>query len=233
MKAGLKYCGEDDCCKWTLHDKPCIKIVYGIRHLQKEIQRTGVEIKPWRSRDINALLHLHEIVDGRYDDIPNPLIASWRARTEEEIAAMDDEHRWNLMLMCMREYVDRWNIGERDGGDIYRAIVNDGQIVGLISLCMLQGKRSLDGVLGYMMMSEHCGKGIATKAVALMLDEVFRLRNLHHVTAWVYAPNKASQRVLEKNGFQLEGVQREAVLCEGIPTDHLVYGLLKSNISFP
>ena len=229
-KAGLRYCGEDDSCEYTLHGKPCRKVVYGIRQPKREIQRTGVEIKPWECRDIDYLLHLHESVDKRYDDIPNPLIATWRARSEEEIAAMDKEHRRQLMLVCMREFVDQWNIRERDGGDIFRAIVNDGQIVGLISLSMLGGKRSLDGRLGYMMMREHCGKGIATKAVGLMLDEVFRLRDLHRVTARVYAPNKASQRVLEKNGFQLEGVMREAVLCEGVPTDYLVYGLLKSEI---
>lgn len=231
-KAGLVFLGEDDSSEWTLHDKPCKKFIYGIRQPKKEIQKTGVEIKPWESRDIDYLRHLHESFDNRYDDIPNPLIASRRARSEEEIAAMDEKLRNDLMLVCMREYVDMWNIRERNDGDIFRAIVNDGEIVGLIILTLLHGKRSLDGLLGYMMMNEHCGKGIATKAVGLMLEEIFRLRNLHRVTAWVYAPNKASIRVLEKNGFRLEGVQREAVLCEGVPTDHLVYGLLRNDTSF-
>jgi len=52
----------------------------------------------------------------------------------------------------------------------------------------------------------------------------------HRISAWVYSPNVASKRVLEKNGFCLEGVQKEAVLCEGVPTDHILYGLLKSEM---
>ena len=134
------------------------------------------------------------------------------------------------MLFAMRGNVDEWNIRERHGGDIYRAIVNDGEIVGLVSVRMQYGKQSLDGLLGYMMMPEHCGKGIATKAVRLMLEEAFSLRKLHRISAWVYRPNVASTRVLEKNGFCIEGVQKEAVLCEGLPTDHILYGLLKSDM---
>jgi RimJ/RimL family protein N-acetyltransferase len=35
--------------------------------------------------------------------------------------------------------------------------------------------------------------------------------------------------VLQKNGFRLEGVQKDAVMCEGVPVDHLVYGLLRKD----
>ena len=80
------------------------------------------------------------------------------------------------------------------------------------------------------MMPEYCGKGIATKAVHLMVDEVFStLAELHRVSAWVYAPNEASKRVLLKNGFRLEGVLKEAVMCEGEPVDYLVYGLIRKD----
>ena len=227
-KAGMKYCGIDDSCEWERDGKPCTKVVYGIRRPRKETKGCGVELRPWEARDIDALVHLYESGDSRYDDIPNPIIRCGRARSLEEIEAMKSEDRRMQMLFSMRETVDGWNVWERRNGDIYRAIVNNGEIVGLISVCMQYGNQSIDGLLGYMMMKEHCGKGVATKAVPLMLEEAFRLRpQLHRVTAWVYATNEASKRVLQKNGFHLEGSQKEAVLCEGKPTDHLVYGLLK------
>lgn len=227
-KAGMTYCGVDDSQKWTFHGEPCTKVVYAIQRPKKEIAQKGVAIKPWERRDIDALAHLFETYDGRYDDVSDPLADIRRYHQYDENWEPSPEWLHERMLFAMHDYVDQWNVDEEQGGDICRAIVNDGEIVGLVSLRMQNGKRSIDGLLGYMMMSEHCGKGIATKAVSLMLDEVFRLRKLHRVTARVYGPNKASIRVLEKNGFQLEGVLREAVLCEGKPTDYLVYGLLSS-----
>lgn len=226
-KAGMQYCGIDDSCEWTFHGKPCTKIVYGISRPRKETTNNGVELKPWECRDIDALAHLYDTVDKRYDDILDPILASGRAMNMEEIEAMEPEVRQRQMLLSLHEQVDRWNIWERQGDDIYRAILNDGEVVGLVTIRMQDGKHSIDGLLGYMLMPEYCGKGIATQAVHLMLEETFQLREFHHVTALVYGPNVASSRVLEKNGFHLEGVQKEAVLCEGVPADYLVYGLLQ------
>ena len=225
-KAGLRRLGFDDSFEWKLNGKPCKKVVYRIDRLKKELKNSGVEIKPWECRDIDELAELYLTVDKRYDDITHPMLLFYHAKTMEEVEAMEPQERQRQILFCVRELVQNWNFSESRGGDIYRAILNDGEVVGLISLRRQFGKQSIDARLGYMMMPQHCGKGIATKAVKLMLDEAFTKLGLHRVTAWVYAPNKASSRVLEKNGFTLEGVQREAVLCEGTPTDHLMYGLL-------
>ena len=43
----------------------------------------------------------------------------------------------------------------------------------------------------------------------------------------MYAPNAASQRVLEKNGFIQEGIQKKAVYKDGKIYDLFLYGLLK------
>ncbi|MBO7489492.1 MAG: GNAT family N-acetyltransferase [Bacteroidales bacterium] len=228
-KAGMKYCGIDDSGECIFQGKPCTRVVYGIRRQRKEIKNAGVELKQWEACDIDALAKIFETVDGRFDDIPNPILRSRRARSIEEIESWDEKKRQIQMLYCMREYVDLWNVLERQDDDIYRAIVNNGEIVGLISVSMQNGNRSIDGLLGYMIMQEFCGRGIATKAVKLMLDEAFSQRNLHRISAWVYKPNEASSRVLEKNGFCLEGIQKDAILCEGNPTDHLLYGLLRSD----
>lgn len=224
-KAGMRHLGFDDNCEWTLHGKPCKKIIYGIGRPKKELKKTGVEIKPWEFRDIDELAELYFTVDKRYDDIMDPILDCGRARSMEEIESLEPEERLKRMLFSMREYVDKWKYFESRGGDIYRAIVNDGEVVGLISLRKQYGKQSLDALLGYMMMPNHCGKGIATQAVKLILEEAFGEQGLHRVTAWVYAPNKASSRVLEKNGFVLEGVKKEGVMCEGVPTDYLMYGV--------
>jgi hypothetical protein len=43
----------------------------------------------------------------------------------------------------------------------------------------------------------------------------------------VYLPNTASQRVLEKNGFESEGVRKNAVYKDGKFYDLCLYGKLK------
>ena len=51
---------------------------------------------------------------------------------------------------------------------------------------------------------ELWGKGAATTAVKLFLEEVVSRYGLKSVGAFVYADNLASIRMLEKNGFTLE-----------------------------
>ena len=228
-KVGMHYCGIDSSYDSSTHGESSTKLIYGINRPRKALTSHGVEIKPWERRDIDALAYLYETVDGRYDDIENPIISSRRAMSMAEVEAKEPEVRHKQMLFSVCEMVDQWNIRERVGGDLYRAIVNDGEIVGLVSVAVQYGKLAINGLLGCMLMPEQCGKGIATKAVGLMLDEAFRLRALHRISAWVYKPNVASSRMLEKNGFQLEGIQKEAVLCEGVPTDYLAYGLMKKD----
>lgn len=86
----------------------------------------------------------------------------------------------------------------------------------------------MDGKLGYMMMPEYCGKGIATEAVRLIVKEAFRRKPYERLSAVVYEPNLASVRVLEKNGFVLEGKKLKAVKCNGIIYNTLHFGLLRS-----
>lgn len=74
-----------------------------------------------------------------------------------------------------------------------RVIVVDGVVVGAVNIAPHDGADSI----GYWIGREHWGRGIATRAVALMLRE-FTRRPLIATTA---GHNAASVRVLEKNGF--------------------------------
>ena len=228
-KAGLQKLGyeEDD---HTLHGKPCRKVVYAIRHPKRPKTDCGVEIKPWKYRHINELAHLIETVDKRYVDVEDP-IKDYRqsSRDNGEAGPTPDELRMR-MAYKMHECINRWNAFESKDKELHRAIVNDGEIVGHISVCPLEGKRSIDARMEIMMMPEHCGNGIATEAVAQMVDEAFwQWPTLQHVTAMVCLPDVASARLFEKNGFSLEGTLREALLCEDKPTDCLIYGKLRKS----
>jgi ribosomal-protein-alanine N-acetyltransferase len=55
----------------------------------------------------------------------------------------------------------------------------------------------------------------------------FEHLKLHRVAAGVMPRNHASKRVLEKLGFQKEGLLRENVCINGVWEDHLQYSILQ------
>ena len=66
-----------------------------------------------------------------------------------------------------------------------------------------------------------------TEAVRQACDAAFRQLDIVRITGAVYAPNLASRRVLEKNGFTLEGTLRSGVFKDGRLQDLCLYGKLK------
>ena len=166
-----------------------------------------VELRRWYIQDKVALMLLNDLVDSTYDDhfVGYPCSA-------------DEAINW-IMFMVDKEF---------EGGGMYRAVMVDGIVKGLVSVAFTEGNHRVDGSLGIMMMPETCGKGVATQAVKLMVDEVFSKIPLERLSSVVYEPNIASIRVLEKNGFELEGRKANAVKSKGIVYNTLLYGLLRN-----
>lgn len=82
--------------------------------------------------------------------------------------------------------------------------------------------------LGYAIDPEEAGQGYATEAAALALRHAFTGMGLHRVCARVVAGNDASMRVLEKLGFEREGVLREDHYNQyGEYEDWHLFGLLE------
>lgn len=66
-----------------------------------------------------------------------------------------------------------------------------------------------------------------TEAVRQVCALAFSTLDLLRITALVYSPNTASRRVLEKNGFLLEGVMKNAVVKGDMVYDLCIYGKLR------
>jgi len=98
----------------------------------------------------------------------------------------------------------RWQqiLADADGsvtGVTPRVILADGVVVGAVNIAPHEGRPSI----GYWIGREHWGRGIATRAVELMLEE-FTVRPLF---ATAGGHNLPSLRVLEKSGFVVESRQ--------------------------
>ena len=57
--------------------------------------------------------------------------------------------------------------------------------------------------IGYRLLQEEWGKGIATEALGMMIDELMAGRGIEIITASTMPENHASAHVLRKNGFTL------------------------------
>ena len=81
--------------------------------------------------------------------------------------------------------------------------------------------------LGYMIAPEHWGKGYVTEAVKTLLNFAFNSLNLHSIEAVIDSRHKASERVLQKAGFEREAHFKENFYYNNEFTDTVMYGLLK------
>lgn len=80
--------------------------------------------------------------------------------------------------------------------------------------------------LGHAYNRNYWGKGYATEAARSVLAFAFDTLNLNRVGASVLPDNVGSIRVLEKLGFQHEGVRRQYTTLRGQPEDLYSYSIL-------
>ena len=100
-----------------------------------------------------------------------------------------------------------WKKAMADQTNILKSILVDGEVGGNLVSWDDSGKRQV----GYWLGREFWGRGIATAALQLFLEQV-KTRPLY---AHVARHNRASRRVLEKCGFRVIGA--DGVLPENAP----------------
>jgi ribosomal-protein-alanine N-acetyltransferase len=110
------------------------------------------------------------------------------------------------------------------GEDHWRWGVIDGdRIAGMIVLAdVLRGALQV-GNVGYWIDRAHNGRGLATAAVADVVAFAFGEGELHRLEAGTLVDNRASQRVLEKNGFERFGLARKLLQINGEWRDHVLF----------
>jgi RimJ/RimL family protein N-acetyltransferase len=95
------------------------------------------------------------------------------------------------------------------------AVEYNGEFAGCIGLESQTDIHKYSAELGYWIGEPFWGLGIASEAVIQIEKYGFSELKLARIYASVYDFNKASQRVLEKAGFQLEGIFKKSVYKNG------------------
>lgn len=89
-----------------------------------------------------------------------------------------------------------------EGPFLYPVLTKDGENIGYVQACMAENGWEV----GYHMAKPYTGRGYATEALTAFLPYVMDKLHINHIDGIVLEENKASQRVLEKCGFELEFV---------------------------
>ncbi|TWT24096.1 GNAT family N-acetyltransferase [Planomicrobium sp. CPCC 101110] len=102
------------------------------------------------------------------------------------------------------------------------------RLIGHISMYGIKRLPFLSALVGYSIDEAYVGRGIATEAVRLIVAFGFEQLRLHRLEAYVSPRNLGSIRVLQKSGFQNEGLLREFLHINGIWEDHFHFAMLES-----
>lgn len=112
-------------------------------------------------------------------------------RGDEFFAEFDERHAQSLALQAA-------------GTDYFHVLVGDGgEVVGRVNLVRIENGSA---ELGYRIAQKSAGRGLASAAVAQVLELAVTEYGLAELRARVTFDNEASRKVLERNGFVAVGV---------------------------
>jgi ribosomal-protein-alanine N-acetyltransferase len=102
-------------------------------------------------------------------------------------------------------------------------IEHAGEFVGNVGLNPLSDVCRFTAEVGYWLGEDFWGRGFASEALANFTAYVFATFPFERLEAWVFSSNPASQRVLEKAGYEHEATMRRSIFKEGRFLDSHVY----------
>lgn len=142
------------------------------------------------------------------------------------------EPRWTESDLSQRVYASRLKRGREEAraGTDYSFFIftrSEDRLVGGITLSNVRRRAAQFVNLGYWMGHAFAGKGYMTEAVGLVIPYCFETLGLHRIHAAFLPDNRASRRVLEKNGFREEGYAEHYLQIDGKWADHVMFGLTR------
>lgn len=104
----------------------------------------------------------------------------------------------------------------------------DNKLIGMIGFFRMQPE-NFRGEIGYILNPDFQGKGIMKEAIDNVLKYGFEVLNFHSIEAVIDPRNNASERILQKTGFEKEAHFKENFFYNDEFSDTVIYSLLKKN----
>lgn len=127
----------------------------------------------------------------------------------------------------MQDAINYINYATGDPDEIVYGIIVDEKVCGCISAKFRGDVYSKSCELGYWLGEKHWGQGIMTAAAKEFCSFIFENYDIYRIDAEIFTDNIGSRKVLEKAGFELEGVHKQKVYKNGRFSDEAVFALLR------
>ncbi len=173
-----------------------------------EIDCGVCRLRPWRFDDLeNLALYANDagVSQGLRDRFPFPYTEA-------------DAHDYLAMVTTVPP-------GERF------AIEIDGRACGAIGVHLGEEVFRHNAEIGYWLGRAFWGNGIMTTVLKHFADYAMPRFRLHRLQAQAYSDNPASMRVLEKAGFEREGVLRCSIFKRGELLDSVMYARVRRELT--
>ncbi|HKY00344.1 MAG TPA: GNAT family N-acetyltransferase [Steroidobacteraceae bacterium] len=169
------------------------------------LEAPRVRLRWLAESDVDALFRIFS--DG-------PMMRYWSTTPMKERAEAVD-----LLQRIHRQFADRsafqWGIERKE----------DGELLGTCTLFAFH-RANARAEIGYCLRSPHWKRGYMGEGLTVLIDYAFGSLRLHRLEADVDPANASSLRILERMGFQREGLLRERWNVGGVIADSVMLGLL-------
>jgi len=163
-----------------------------------------LRVRSWRKDDLDALLrHANnpKIAANLRDQFPHPY--------------------------TRRDAIDYLNYVRTIEVETSFAVEYGDEAVGGIGFKLGLDIARLSAEVGYWLSEAYWGRGLTTRAVSATVDWAFEHYKLTRIFAMAFSHNVASMRVLEKAGFEREGVLRRSAIKNGVVLDQVLYAKVR------
>lgn len=106
----------------------------------------------------------------------------------------------------------------------------DGVLVGQMQVFDIVWGSRCSGTIGYWLSRSATGQGVATWALAMVIDFALGVYGLNRVEVNVRPENTASLAVVARLGLQPEALRRELVYVDGAWRDHQTFAVTRSSM---
>lgn len=114
-----------------------------------------------------------------------------------------------------------------DERELCRAIVIDGQPVGMVDIRVGSGMSRHTAELRFWIAGEYRRQGIVSAAIDRLCEQAFERLDVLRIEAAVPGSNTAARRALNNAGFSLEGTLARRAYIAGEVEDMCIYAQLK------
>lgn len=126
-------------------------------------------------------------------------------------------------LAGQRAAIEKLLDDQQRGVAVAHVILDEDRIIGRVTLSNVVRGAFQSCHLGYWVSSADNGRGHASAAVAQIAQLAFSELGLHRIEAGTLPHNIASQRVLQRNGFERFGLAKRYLQIAGRWQDHVLF----------